>query len=96
MSEGFLKWTMALLGDHPRPPRPPNLLSGSTWWSLNRPPFSIAAFKKNLVAKPCSRQKVALELFTHGTNYTLMDADCVLTAKIGKSSKWNFNCDLFE
>ena len=32
---------------------PPNLLSGSTWWSLNRPSFSIAAFKKNLVAKPC-------------------------------------------
>ena len=37
----------------PPPPPPPNLLSGSTWWSLNRPPFSIAAFKKNLVAKPC-------------------------------------------
>ena len=41
-------WTMALLGDHP-----PNRLSWSTWWSLNRPPFSIAAFKTNLVAKPC-------------------------------------------
>ena len=36
------------------------------------------------------RQKVALELFTHGTNYTLLDADCVLTAKIGKSCKMEY------
>ena len=79
------KCTIALLGDHP-----PSLRSWSTWLSVKRPPFSIAAFRTNLVAKPCKRQKVALELFTHGTNYTLLDADCVLTAKIGKSCKMEF------
>ena len=79
------KCTTALLGNHP-----PSLRSWSTWLSLKRPPFSMAAFITNLVAKPCKRQKVALELFTHGTNYTLLDADCVLTAKIGKSCKMEF------
>ena len=79
------KCTIALLGDHP-----PSLRSWSTWLSVKRPPFSIAAFRTNLVAKPCKRQKVALELFTHATNYALMDADCVLTAKIGKSCKMEF------
>ena len=79
------KCTIALLGDHP-----PSLRSWSTWLSVNRPPFSIAAFITNLVAKPCKRQKVALELFTHGTNYTLLDADCVLTAKIGKSCNMEY------
>ena len=79
------KCTIALLGDHP-----PSLRSWSTWLSVKRPPFSIAAFRTNLVAKPCKRQKVALELFTHWTNYALMDADCVLTAKIGKSCKMEF------
>ena len=79
------KCTIALLGDHP-----PSLRSWSTWLSVKRPPFSIAAFRTNLVAKPCKRQKVALELFTRGTNYTLLDADCVLTAKIGKSCKMEY------
>ena len=79
------KCTIALLGNHP-----PSLRSWSTWSSVKRLPFSMAAFATNLVAKPCQRQKVALELFTHGTNYTLLDADCVLTAKIGKSCKMEF------
>ena len=79
------KCTIALLGDHP-----PSLLNWSTWLSVNRPPFSMAALRTNLVANPCKRQKVALELFTHGTNYTLLNADCVLTAKIGKSFKVEF------
>ena len=79
------KCTIALLGDHP-----PSLRSWSTWLSVNRPPFSIAAFITNLVAKPCKRQKVALELFTHGTNYTLLNADCVLTGEIGKSCKMEY------
>ena len=63
------KCTIALLGDHP-----PSLRSWSTWVSLKRPPFSMAAFRTNLVAKPCKRQKIALEPFTHRTNYTLLDA----------------------
>ena len=79
------KCTMALLGD-----RPPNLLNWSTWLSVKRPPFSMAALRTNLVAKPCKRQKVALEPFNQGTNYTLLDTDCVLTAKIGKSFKIEF------
>ena len=79
------KCTIALLGDHP-----PSLLNWSTWLSVNRPPFSMAALRTNLVANPCKRQKVALELFTHGTNYTLLNADCVLTAKIGKSCKMEY------
>ena len=79
------KCTIALLGDHP-----PSLLNWSTWLSVKRPPFSMAALRTNLVAKPCKRQKVALALFTHGTNYTLLDADCVLTAKIGKSCKMEY------
>ena len=85
------KCTIALLGDHP-----PSLRSWSTWLSVKRPPFSIAAFRTNLVAKPCKRQKVALEPFNQGTNYTLLGADCVLTAKLVNPSKLNFNCDLFE
>ena len=80
------KYTIALLGNHP-----PSLRSWSTWSSVKRLPFSMAAFATNLVAKPCQRQKVALELFTRGTNYTWLDADnCVLTAKIGKSCKMEF------
>ena len=69
---------------------PPSLRSWSTWLSVQRPPFSMAAFRTNLVAKPCKRQKVALEPFTPGTNYTLLHADCVVTAKIGKSCKMEF------
>ena len=80
------KCTIAILGDHP-----PNLRSWSTWVLVKHPPFSMAAFRTNLVAKPCKRQKIALEPFTHGTNYTLLDADCVLTEKIGKSCKMEFH-----
>ena len=79
------KCTMALLGDHP-----PNLLNWSTWLSVKRPTFSMAALRTNLVAKPCKSQNVALEPFNQGTNYTLLGADCVLTAKIGKSFKIEF------
>ena len=79
------KCAMALLGDHP-----PSLLNWSTWLSVKWLPFSMAALRTNLVATPCKRQKVALEPFTHGTNYTLLDADCVLTEKIGKSCKMEF------
>ena len=82
------KCTIALLGDHPLPPS--NLLNWSTWLSVKRPPFSMAALRTNLVAKPFKSQKVALEPFNQGTNYTLLDADCVLTAKIGKSFKMEF------
>ena len=86
------KCTIARLGDHP-----PSLRGWSTWLSVKRPPFSIAAFRTNLVAKPCKRQKVTLELFTHGTNYTLLDADCLCwLQKLVNPAKWNFNCDLFE
>ena len=80
------KCTIAVLGDHP-----PNLRSWSTWALVKHPPFSMAAFRTNLVAKPCKRQKIALEPFTHGTNYTLLDADCVLSEKIGKSCKMEFH-----
>ena len=69
---------------------PPNLLNWSTWLSVKRLPFSMAALRTNLVAKPCKRQKVALELFNKGTNYTILYADCVLPAKIGKSLKIEF------
>ena len=85
------KCTIALLGDHP-----PSLRSWSTWLSVKRPPFSIAAFRTNLVAKPCKRQKVALELFTHATNYALMVQIVRWLQKLVNPAKWNFNCDLFE
>ena len=42
------KCTIAVLGDHP-----PNLRSWSTWALVKHPPFSMAAFRTNLVAKPC-------------------------------------------
>ena len=74
----------------PPPPPSSNLLNWSTWSSVKRPPFSMAALRTKLVAKPCKSQKVALEPFNQGTNYTLLDADCVLTAKIGKSFKVEF------